>query len=108
MKLMQRSNVLLPDPLEPTIAMRSPRCTSSVTPRSTCSSPKRLCRSRTRIRVSAIAPGLGDSIAGGEPALEPRRQIAARVEQREVSEPDHAQDRQGTVEDEVEEQRRDR
>src|SRR5882724_10080170 len=46
-RLMQRSSVLLPDPLEPIIAMTSPSLAASEIPFSTSRSPNRLCRSLT-------------------------------------------------------------
>src|SRR5579864_8283271 len=54
MKLVQRRIVLLPEPLAPIIAMRSPRLTSRSTPLITCRSPKRLCRLRMRMTISLI------------------------------------------------------
>ena len=44
---MQRSSVLLPEPLAPMIEITSPSLASSDTPFSTSSAPKRLCRSLT-------------------------------------------------------------
>src|SRR5476649_2228547 len=45
-RLMQRSIVLLPEPLEPMIEMTSPSAASNEMPFSTSSAPKLLCRSR--------------------------------------------------------------
>ena len=41
-RLMQRRNVLLPEPLEPSMAITSPSCAVTETPFSTSRSPKRL------------------------------------------------------------------
>src|SRR5690606_37772025 len=47
--LMQRRNVLLPEPLRPMMAMTSPSATTRLIPRSTTSEPKLLRRSLTAI-----------------------------------------------------------
>src|SRR3972149_3470511 len=52
--LMQRSNVLLPEPLGPMRPSTSPLATWRLTPRSTLSDPNRLCTSR----ASSMRPGL--------------------------------------------------
>ena len=46
---MQRSNVLLPEPLAPIMLTTIPRSTSKDTPRRTSSGPNLLCTSTTRI-----------------------------------------------------------
>src|SRR6187401_1155363 len=52
---MQRSSVVLPDPLGPTIETFSPRFTSTLTPDKTSSSPNFLCKSTIR-RSGSICP----------------------------------------------------
>ena len=46
-RLIQRRSVLLPEPDAPSIEITSPVCATSDTPRSTSTSPKRLCKSST-------------------------------------------------------------
>src|SRR5438105_14264594 len=93
MKLRQRKMVLLPDPLAPMIAMRSPRLISRSTPLTTCRSPKRLCRLQMRMTVSSIASA---SITRSEPAFKARRQVAAGIDQDEIHQGDNGEDFQRT------------
>src|SRR5262245_21345394 len=63
---MQRSSVVLPDPLGPRIDTFSPRATSRSTPPRTSSSPKRLWRSTMRSRGRwPAAPGSSAVMATG-------------------------------------------
>src|SRR5436190_9689518 len=94
MKFRQRRIVLLPDPLAPIIAMRSPRSTTRSMPLTTCRSPKRLCRLQMRMTGSFIACIL---VARSEPPFEARRQVAARIDQDEVHQRDNGQDFQRAV-----------
>ena len=62
-RLMQRRNVLLPEPDEPRIEITSPSLAVSEMPFSTSSWPKRLCMSST---VSAgVSAGMGASFSLG-------------------------------------------
>src|SRR3954452_20170971 len=54
--LMQRRNVLLPEPEGPMMHDTSPRGTSSETPASACSAPKYLCTS-TAVTIASMASG---------------------------------------------------
>ena len=56
---MQRSSVLLPEPLAPIMLTTLPRWTSNDTPFSTSRSPKRLCTSTTRIMGRSLMEGSG-------------------------------------------------
>src|SRR5690606_36153134 len=62
--LMQRRNVLLPEPLRPIMAMTSPSATSRLIPRRTSSGPKLLRRSLTA--MSDIELPLEDSASLGQ------------------------------------------
>src|SRR6267378_6716706 len=70
---MQRSSVLLPEPLRPTMATICPWRTSSETPSSTFSGPKNFVTSRTCTTISDSAPPLwpkrtragGTTLSGG-------------------------------------------
>src|SRR5438105_5905786 len=94
MKLRQRKMVLLPDPLAPMIAMRSPRLISRSTPLTTCRSPNRLCRLQMRMTVSSIRCA---SVACSKPPFEARGQVAAGIDQDEVHQGDNSQDFQRAV-----------
>src|SRR5436189_4164915 len=94
MKFRQRRIVLLPDPLAPMIAMRSPRPISRSTPLTTCRSPKRLCRLQMRMMGSFIDCVL---IARSESPFEARRQVAAGIDQDEIHQCDNGQDFQRPV-----------
>src|SRR3954463_10740729 len=82
---MQRSKVLLPEPLRPTMATVWPRSTSKPTPSSTRNGPNSLITSWTRTTASPSGIGLPLEVAAGD------RQ---RVAQREIDGGDAGEDRE--------------
>src|ERR1700738_4043373 len=84
---MQRSSVLLPEPLRPTIATVWPRTTSKPTPSSTRSGPNSLTTSATRTTASLLP-----SAAGMGLPLEMAAGQRQRVAQREIDGGDDAED----------------
>src|SRR5205085_1402345 len=85
---MQRSSVLLPEPLRPTIATVWPRATSKPTPSSTRSAPNAL----TTISRRTIASAAVESVPDMDLPLERARGQRQRVAQREIDRGDDAED----------------
>ncbi len=77
---MQRSAVLLPEPLRPMIAVTSPRPTSNDTPSSTFSGPKLL---RTSRRLTTVLPAAAAMAARARLSRKPPRRSSRRL-QREI------------------------